>query len=698
MKFNFIRFIIILFVFGGSITMSLCVPRFGKLNEVSIASVKPAGWIKDYLENQRNGLTGHIDAAGYPFNTKGWASDKLADVPAEHAWGGYEQTGYWTDGAVRCAYLLNDPWLREKAEETIRYVLENVDTSGYMGPKIIIAPRTWNRWTHAVFFRSIMAYYEMHQEKNIIENMTNFFLTDETDYADYRAVCCIESMLWLYSINGDKRLLGKAVETYNRFNREHWDYQSSISFMQSNKQSDEHGVSHNEMCKIATIMYIYTGEKSYLDAVENEYKKIDKNSMLIDGVLSSTEGIKGKDSLDSHETCDIADYTWSIGYLLMATGNAKYADKIERAIFNAAPGAVRSDFKGLQYFSCPNQVIADNQSNHNLMFRGGTWMSYRPCPGTECCTGDVNRIMPNFAARMWMLDNNGGITAALYGPSNIKYGDVIISEITNYPFDENIKFVINTEETSRFVFNIRIPIWCKKASLTINGEKQNMKLTAGTFVSLERVYKDNDTIVLNLPMEIKLSHWPDNGVGIERGPLVYSLAIDEKWEIDKSDPRFNAEFPAWSLHAASDWNYTLALDEKDFINKIKVIKDSFSQHPWTQETVPIALMVPAKKVPGWVLDKKKVIRSLWPVSGVEGLPEIDREGDFTFTPALPSIDKRSAIKNEKTEMVKLIPYGAAKLRITIFPDYRYDYSISEDAGSKDKKLDTSIPYGDFLNN
>ena len=75
--------------------------------------------------------------------------------------------------------------------------------------------------------------------------------------------------------------------------------------------------------------------------------------MLIDGIPSTSEVYRTVTSLDQHETCDIADHTWSWGYMLMATGDAIWADRVERACFNAAPGAIKNDWKALQYFSCP---------------------------------------------------------------------------------------------------------------------------------------------------------------------------------------------------------------------------------------------------------------------------------------------------------------------------------------------------------
>jgi hypothetical protein len=56
--------------------------------------------------------------------------------------------------------------------------------------------------------------------------------------------------------------------------------------------------------------------------------------------------------------------TWALGYLYMITGDKKYGDWIENAVFNAGLASVDDDFKGNQYFSCPNQAIANDCSNH----------------------------------------------------------------------------------------------------------------------------------------------------------------------------------------------------------------------------------------------------------------------------------------------------------------------------------------------
>lgn len=159
----------------------------------------------------------------------------------------------------------------------------------------------------------------------------------------------------------------------------------------------------------------------------------------------------------------------------MATGEAQWADRIEKAMFNAALGAITKDFKSMQYFSCPNQFIATGNSNHNEFKYGLTWMAYRPIHETECCIGNLHRYMPNYVARMWMKDAKGQPVAALYGPSTVVYSladgvTVRIEEKTSYPFDEKIDFVFTFYKDGKKLtgkhkmdFTYRIPQWCSVA-------------------------------------------------------------------------------------------------------------------------------------------------------------------------------------------------------------------------------------------
>jgi uncharacterized protein len=653
-------------------------------SEMGLKEIAPKGWIKQYLEKQKNGLTGHMENAGAPFNGKCWTD--FSGKEYYNNWGPYEQTGYWIDGALRCGYLLDDKELTEKAKRNIDYVMSHPDKDGYLGPQSLKDPKLMGLWPHVVFFRAVMAEYRTTGNREILDKLIRHYKTREINIRSLREVCNLEILLFIYEETGDIEMLEIAREKYAEFERLYYKeslvkeedlcyYDVTEKNLFSKKKSKMHGVSYNEVGKIPGILYMYTGDKELLKISKQFYKKIDMQHMLVNGVCSSSEMLNTTNSLDTCETCDTADYTWSLGYLLMADGDAKYADKIEKAIFNAAPGAVTEDFKALQYFSGPNQVICDYQSNHNKFFRGNSSMSYSPNPFTECCPGEVNRIMPNFASRMWMKKYDG-IAAVFYGPSEltttINGEEIKIKEITSYPFTEEINFEFSLRKDTKFSFDLRIPGWCTSPELFVNKKRINdKKIKNGKFYTLNRKYTNGDKITLKLPMELKTSKWPKNGIALERGPIVYSLGIIPDMQVDKINHQNKSteEFPAWNMYPISNWNYALDIDNENFKNKIKIIFEKIiSENPWSLENAPIKIKAPARKVDGWKLEKK-LIAGRKPYYFDDEAVVKDYKENLILTPELPNADIINASKNNSIETITLVPYGCTNLRITIFPHF-----------------------------
>ncbi len=661
-------------------TFSEEIPYYGEFKQVPVKEIKPNGWLRRYLLNQRNGLTGHLEEAGYPFNAAGWGK-KVAD---SSSWWPYEQTGYWIDGMITAGYLLNDSLLLGKAKDKIYPVLKETGSDHFIGPNYLKKRKNKHRWVHTVYFRALMREYVASGDQMILQKMKNFYLyQDEKNFYEIRDQLNIENILWIYQQTGDTTLYKLAAGIYDKINYQGLlDRPVTASSFLKLEPVYEHGVTYNEAAKLGAILYLNNGDKKYLDPSVAAYDKIDKYYMMVDGVNVSSEHLRTPPhSLQTHETCDIADFSWSLGYLLMATGDATYADKIEKAIFNAAPGSVTSDFKALQYLSGPNQVILDSTSNHNKFFKGNTAMMFGPNQFTECCPGNVNRIMPNYVSRLWMKNKDKGIAAVMYGPSEwngIIHGvNVDIKQDTRYPFSDDITFEFSPETAVDFSFTFRIPAWCKEAEVKINGEISETVYEPGKYYSINRNFETGDRITLILPQKARLSNWPNGGVALERGPLVYSLKINENWqalEPDKNNPRSTSSFPAYHLYPKSDWNYALALKENNLESQIKVIYHKWNNDPWNTDTAPISIKVPAKKINQWKIINKDTVfyamntpiqengKTIWREKS-----DFQKKGQFSFTPALPSADFIQQNVNEQLEEIILIPYGSAKLRMTIFP-------------------------------
>lgn len=166
---------------------------------------------------------------------------------------------------------------------------------------------------------------------------------------------------------------------------------------------------------------------------------------------------------------------------------------------------------------------------------------------------------------------------------------------------------------------------------------------------LDRTFAPDDTLVLTLPMKLKISRWPQNGIGIERGPLVNSLPIQAKWSSTVIPRNSTAEFPSWEATPESAWNYGLALDESNLEKQVEVKQEPVAADESFDplENPPITLTVPARKIEGWELMAN---------------PE---DPDQKFTPVLPDLTASQA--SGPVERITLTPYGSTKLRVTIFP-------------------------------
>jgi hypothetical protein len=634
------------------------VPYFGVFRELPVGAVKPRGWIKSWLQRQADGLSGHPETMEYPYDTCLFAG-AIPWKPEKHGenWWPYEQSAYYIDGATRLSALIDAPHVKAISRTSLSYAILNA-APGKLGAS------TW-AWPNTIFGRALTAYDQTTGDPGAVKALRTS-LSAETSAAG-RDGFVAEQWLYLYGKTGEPALLEQAKRLYTSYFFDNPKSFSNVAKLNDAAPLKEHGVTAAEQLKLAPLYYLHSGDTQALELAHTGYDKAIRENMMPDGGMVSSESF-GTPAFNSlHETCDLVDWSWGMGYMLMASGDGQWADAIEKVTFNALPGALTKDFRQVQYFSSPNQVLASNTACARI---APTRMSYRPAHDTPCCPGNVGRAMPNYVTRMWMTTAaEDGLAATLYGPCEVKtqLGNraVTITETTDYPFRDAIRFDIRLRGSAEFALHLRIPHWCDNARVKVNGADAGITCKPGSFAELRRTFHDGDRVELTLPMRVTSQTWyGGTAASIERGPLVYSLKIDETPVTWPKDPaavqavlhdRVLNGFPAIEFFPDGEWRYGLDAATLADAAGFAVTEAPMTDNPFQPHAAPVSITVPLRPLPDWQPDWKPLPNP----------PTIDFKTAPKNIAALP--DSAQMQTRGEGRSLTFVPLGSTHLRLTTLP-------------------------------
>ncbi|UZO81530.1 glycoside hydrolase family 127 protein [Aquimarina sp. ERC-38] len=626
------------------------------------------GWVKEFLQRQESGLTGNPEESGWPFNTNMWCEEMdVKDDEFQYwrsPWWPYEHTGYYLDGALRAGYAIDSQSLLNKVDANIKHVLANVDKEGRLRAGNIGMEHEW--WPMVVFMRMLFEKYDATQDPdllNVLEKhyqatykLEESFRVPKTSGFYVRSVLHVEHLCELYRITGNEFYLKAAERLYTGFQQQAEKvgknepiFQFSAKGMIQELKSTGHGVTYHEFLKLPAILYKYTGDKRYKEAIYGAVKQLEDNHELADGLASCSEPFAGKGPEKAHEMCNTVDYNWSLGYALLATGDPYFADKMEKNLYNSGFSCVTSNFKAHQYFSAPNLVMSTGMSSeyddhHDWGFGSKGRLSYKPGHDTQCCSGNVHRMFPTFLSRTCMIEKNKNkVSVVFYLPAtiNIPLGDELFSftQKTNYPFEHDITIEVYEAPVKKIALDLRIPGWTESYQISLNGKEIFKGSESTLFKTLSRKFKKGDLLTIRF----KTSPQIDNrgkGIAINYGPLVFSKSIQAKTRLVTSDyaKKCSPEFPAYEMYPLHLHDWAVALSKNLTSKDIEVVRTDHIGYPWEHGNTPIKLKVAAMTVKNWDLIR-------W--SSLAPFPEI--------------IETKDKINLE------LEPMGSTLLRLTEFP-------------------------------
>ncbi|NII28205.1 hypothetical protein HB364_24190 [Pseudoflavitalea sp. X16] len=624
--------------------------------KLPVTAIRPGGWLKKMLELQRDGLTGHLGEISI------WLSRQ------DNAWlhkdgkgkYGWEELPYWLKGYANIGYMLRDQKMINEAKFWLDAALDNQRENGDFGPFVTRQGKR-DLWTNMPMLWCLQSYYEHAKDKRVLALMTKYFkwelsLPDDQLLEDYwensRGGDNIYSVYWLYNRTGEAWLLDLVKKLHK----------NTADWTQQNNLPNWHNVNVAQCFREPAQYAMLSHNQGDIQATYDNFKLIrDIYGQVPGGLFGADENArKGYDDpRQLVETCGMVEQMTSDQMLLWYTGDTKWAENCEDIAFNTFPAAFMPDYKALRYLTAPNQVVSDSRNHSPGIDNNGPFLMMNPF-SSRCCQHNHAAGWVYYAENAWMATPDNGLAAQLYveGEVTAQVGNgntVTIIENTRYPFEESVSLTVKAATATSFPLYLRMPEWCNKPVIKINGKAITAIPAPGGYVKLSNQWKNNDRITLDFPMELKLRTWDrnKNSVSINRGPLTYSLLIkeqyeqkdsketaigDSKWQ-ENADP---AKWPSWEIYPATPWNYGLLLNGQPLEKIVTVVKKSWPKdnNPFTQAAAPIALKVKGKQIPAWTIDQY-------------GLCGLLPQSPVTTT--------------EPVTELTLVPMGAGRLRIASFP-------------------------------
>ena len=416
----------------------------------------------------------------------------------------------------------------------------------------------------------------------------------------------------LYKVTGNRKYLEGAkyfVEETGRCTDGHKPSEYSQDHMPILQQEEivGHAVRAGYLYSGVADVAALTGDKAYFEALERIWENMSSKKLFITGGIGSRpqgEGFGPDYELNNHtaycETCAaIANVYWNYR-MFLATGESKYIDVCERALYNNVLSGV--SLSGDKFFY-DNPLESDGEHERQKWF------------GCACCPGNITRFVASIPGYIYAQQGKD-IFVNLYAQGTAKIGHIELEQTTEYPWDGKIRIKV-AKGSGKFAINLRVPSWLKSSptnndlyryiidpapspaparggesvqgspapagagkaygvQCSVNGEAQPFPapLRGGEsegrggvdYLTISRNWKKGDVIELDFPMDVRRIVANDNAeddrgkVALERGPIVFCL--------EGADQTDHKVFNKYILNSAA----ISAHFEKDLLNGVMVLE------------------------------------------------------------------------------------------------------------------------------
>ena len=441
----------------------------------------------------------------------------------------------------------DNPALRELVETTRKDVIAAQQPDGYLNTYYIrdraadrMTPRT-QQWGHELynmghFLQGATAYYRATGDRALLDTgirfVNDFLLSSYGPESDKKPLMSGHpemelALVELYRMTGDKRHLNLAEYLLRGDARiplkpENYVYHFCGKPFTSRMKLEGHAVRAMYACSGATDYYLETGDETYWKTLNTLWNDLVSSKMYITGGVGARS--EGEAFGDRFELPNAQAYTEScaaIGNMmwnwrmLAATGDAKYADVMERALYNGINSGM--SLGGNLY--CYRNPLAFDPATGDVI--RNEWYD------TTCCPPNLERTFASLPGYFYSTSKDG-IYVHLFHNSELNWRledgtPVKIVQKTKYPWDGMVEFEVSPATGKEFTLYVRKPDWSQRTEVSgKTGEKDG-------YIQIRRKWAPGDKVTLRMDMAPQLLESnarvaENNGrVAVQRGPLVYCL-------------------------------------------------------------------------------------------------------------------------------------------------------------------------------
>jgi uncharacterized protein len=627
-----------------SAAAGLAEPAFRPL---PLGAITPLGWLQRQLRLQADGLSGHLDEFWPDVGQSQWFGGRAE---------GWERAPYWLDGVIPLAWLLNDAPLKSRIEHYINHIVASQRPDGWYAPYPADASaKAYDLWAILLANKVLVQYHDATRDDAVLQAvLRNLRATLDTldrtplfGWGRFRYFEGLISAYYAFEQTGQPWLLDLARKLHDQG----FDYRAYYAGPDITAPTprrglwtwQKHVVNTGMALKAPALGWRLTRQSDDLAFPARMLDILDRYHGLPTGMFTGDECLSGRNPVQGTELCAVVETLYSLEHLIALTGDAAYGDRLERIAYNALPATFAPDMWSHQYDQQVNQVQCTINPDHMWSTNGPESNIYGLEPNYGCCTANMHQGWPKFAAHLWMRTPDHGLAAVAYAPSEVRFTahgvPVRVRLETDYPFRDTLELTVTVDKPVRFPLLLRIPNWTRQPTITL-ANRQTSGLKPGSFHRIEREWKDRETVKLHWPMLPTTARYYNQSIALERGPLLYSLKLEESWtRVNADKPHRELPHGDFEVRPASPWNYALLLDENQPANSVRFVEQPVGQQPFSPDGAGVVAKVKGRRLPSWKLAHG------WAAE---------------IAPLEPQT-------SEPLEDLTLIPYGCTNIRITEFP-------------------------------